>query len=140
MARSFLNLITTDGRLCRLAEFGFLADAPSFYENGIVFRAADKYKRFDLDTGAITAVDAPLAKKSGAQISSPDGRYTVTLKFDSEITNGRGYVHMMLHDNEKNTETVLTRFMGSENSMGAMPFSEDSQNIVFFGYPEDELG
>ena len=140
MARSFLNLITTDGRLCRLAEFGFFADAPSFGNGGIVFRAADKYKRFDLDTGAITTLEAPHTEKSGTQISSPDGRYTLTLKFDSEITNGRGYAHMMLRDNEKNTETVLTRFMGSENSIGTVPFSEDSQNIVFFGYPEDELG
>ncbi len=140
MARSFLNLITTDGRLCRLAEFGFFADTPSFHSGGIVFRAADKYNRFDLGTGAITTVETPRTEKSGTHITSPSGRYTVSLEFGSEITNGRGYAHMLLRDNEKNTETVLTRFMGSENSIGAEPFSEDSRSIVFFGYPEDELG
>ena len=109
MARSFLDLITTDGRLCRLAEFGFFADAPSFNNGGIVFRTADGYRRFDLDTGAITAVEAPLVEKSGAPITSPSGRYTVSLEFGSKITNGRGYAHLMLRDNEKSTETVLTK-------------------------------
>ncbi len=136
MARSFLNIVTADGRLCRVAEFGFFADMPSFDGNGIVFRTGGKYKRIDLDTGMISSAEAVT---DGCK-TSHDSRYTVRLDFGSEVTDGRGYVHMILRDNEKSTETVLTRFMGCETSIGARPFSDDSVSIAFFGYPENELG
>ena len=136
MTRSFLNIITADGRMCRLAELGFLADSPSFAENGVVFRTGDKYKRLDFDTGLISTADAVF----GNRRTSPDGKYTLRLEFAAPPTDGRGYVQLILRDNKESTETVLTRFMGSERSLGAIPFSADSRSIVFFGYPERELG
>lgn len=137
MARSFLNIVTVDGKLCRIAEFGFHADLPSFSENGIVFRQGEKYKRIDLDTGMISSSEAP----AGDNVrSTPDGRFTVRTEIEHPDGDGFGYVHLILRDNEKSTETVLTRFMGNESSLGIMPFSEDSVSIAFFGYPERELG
>ncbi len=141
MSRSFLNIVTVDGKLCRIAEFGFHADCPSFDGNGILFRKGTDFRRIDLDTGIVGRVDSPKAAYSpNVCRTSPDGLYTVRLELASPDADGKGYVHMMLRDNKKSTETVLTRFMGTENSMGAMPFSEDSVTIAFFGYPEDELG
>lgn len=137
MARSFLNLITTDGRLCRLAELGFYADLPSFDKNSVVFRQDDKFKRFDLADGRITPTEPPSFEKTH---TSPDGKHTVTLEFASQLTEGKGYVHLVLRNNENDTQTVLTRFMGCAESVGERPFSDDSESIVFFGYPENELG
>lgn len=136
MARSFLNMITPDGRMCRIAELGFFADSPSFDGDGIVFRRGDKYQRIDLDTGMLSIIEPHTAQSH----TSPDGQYTVRIEFASALTNGRGYVHLMLRDNKKSTETALTRFMGCAESIGDAPFSSDSKRIVFFGYPEDELG
>lgn len=137
MARSFLNTVTVDGKLCRIAEFGFFADIPSFDENSIVFRIGEKGRRIDLDTGALSLADLPVCKSDH---TSPDGRYTVRTELVSELTNGIGYVHLILRDNKKSTESVLTRFMGNSNSVGVRPFSKDSKTIAFFGYPEEELG
>lgn len=137
MARSFLNLITTDSKLCRLAEFGFYADLPSFDKNSIVFRQDGKFKRFDLVDGRITPTEPPSFEKMR---TSPNGRFTVTLEIASELIWGKGYVHLMLRNNENGTQTVLTRFMGCDDSIGERPFSDDSKSIVFFGYPENELG
>ena len=136
MKRSFLNVVSVDGKLFRIAEFGFFADTPSFSGEGIIFRQGDSYKRIDLVTGMI----APSEPPNGESDVSPDGNYTVRTEFASKVTNGCGYVHLILRDNKKSTETVLTRFMGCNESVGAMPFSEDSKRIVFFGYPENELG
>lgn len=136
MIRSFLNIVTVDGKLFRVAEFGFFADSPSFDGGGIVFRQGDRYKRIDLDTGVIS----PSAPITTEKHTSANGRYTVRLEFASEVTAGRGYVHMLLRDNKKSSETVLTRFMGCAESIGAVPFAADSERVVFFGYPEDELG
>ncbi len=141
MSRSFLNIVTVDGKLCRIAEFGFFADCPSFDGNGIVFRKGADYKRIDLDTGIVGKADvAKTACSADTHRTSPDGRYFLWLSVEASANGGKGYVQMMLRDNEKSTETVLTRFMGTENSIGAVPFSEDSVSIAFFGYPEDELG
>ncbi len=137
MKRSFLNMITVDGRMCRLAELGFFADSPSFEENSIIFRHGDKYKRFNLDTGALSdATPHNLTQNH----TSPNGKYTLRLDFASDITDGLGYVHMILHDNETSSETVLTRFMGCADSIGDVPFSSDSERIAFFGYPAEEFG
>ncbi len=137
MKRSFLNLITVDGRMCRLAEFGFFADSPSFDDNDIVFRNGDKYKRFSLDTGAISEAAPP---ESTTVHTSPNGKHTLRLEFASAVIDTIGYVHMILHDNEAETETVLTRFMGCADSIGDVPFSSDSERIIFFGYPAEEFG
>ena len=137
MKRSFLNLITVDGRMCRLAELGFFADSPSFDKNDIIFRHGDKYKRFNLDTGGISGASPPEITNAH---TSPNGKYTLRLEFASDITDNLGYVHMILRDNESSSETVLTRFMGCSNSIGDVPFSEDSEHIVFFGYPAEEFG
>jgi len=137
MARSFLNIVTVDGKLCRIAEFGFHADLPSFSKNGILFRQGEKFKRIDLDTGMISSSKAPVGDNVR---TTPDGRFTVGTEIEHPDSNGFGYVHLILRDNEKSTETVLTRFMGNESSLGIMPFSEDSVRIAFFGYPERELG
>ncbi len=136
MTRSFLNIVTVDGRLCRVAEFGFFADMPSFDGNGIIFRTGGKYKRIDLDTGMISDSEAVTDECK----TSPDSRYTVRVEFESTVTDGRGYADLILRDNEKSTVSVLTRFMGSEASIGKSPFSDDSVSIAFFGYPENELG
>ncbi len=137
MKRSFLNMITVDGRMCRLAEFGFFADSPSFDGNCVIFRVGDKYKRFSLDTGTVSEIVPFVTIESH---TSPDEKYTLRLEFASEITDGIGYVHMILHNNEDSTEMVLTRFMGCVESIGKIPFSADSKKIVFFGYPADEFG
>lgn len=137
MSRSFLNIVTVDGRLCRVAEFGFHADMPSFDGDFVVFRKGESYKKISLETGMITSASKPAPSPTR---TSPSGRFTVECDIELSDKNGFGYVHLILTDNEKSTETVLTRFMGSENSLGVMPFSDDSVSIVFFGYPEDELG
>ncbi len=136
MTRSFLNIVTADGRLCRVAELGFHADSPSFDGDGILFRQRDSWKRIDLGTGMISPAKPPAVDTR----TSRDGRYTVRLYIESEDADGFGYVHLMLRDNESGTETVLTRFMGCVDSIGAVPFSADSVSIAFFGYPESELG
>ncbi len=137
MKRSFLNMITVDGRMCRLAEFGFFADSPSFDGDGIIFRTGDRYKRFSLDTGALSDTEL---KELVLSHTSPNGKYALHLEFASELTDGLGYVHMILHNNENSTESVLTRFMGCARSIGDIPFSDDSERIVFFGYPAEEFG
>ena len=137
MKRSFLNLITVDGRMCRLAELGFFADSPSFDKNSIIFRHGDKYKRFSLDTGAISEATPPETAKTH---TSPNRKYTLRLEFASPVTDNLGYVHMILRNNEASSETVLTRFMGCADSIGDVPFSSDSERIVFFGYPAEEFG
>lgn len=137
MERSFLNIVTVDGRLCRVAEFGFHAEMPSFFGEGIVFRQGGKWRRIDLGTGMLTSAEAPQCET--VRVSS-DGRYTVRCEIEQPDEDGFGYVHLMLFDKEKGTETVLTRFMGDERSIGAVPFSADSRGIAFFGYPERELG
>ena len=137
MARSFLNVVTVDGKLCRLAEFGFDADLPSFDKNRVIFRQDGKFKCIDLADGRITPAEPPSFEKTR---TSPNGKHTVTLEFATELTEGKGYVHLMLRNNENGTQTVLTRFMGCAESVGERPFSDDSKSIVFFGYPENELG
>ena len=136
MTRSFLNLITTDGKQCRLAEFGFLAESPYFGDDAIIFtRDGSKY-RFALDSGKITPTEA-IAAVTEEHIS-PDKKHALRLEFASQVTDGRGYVHMILTDLSDNTEKVLARFMGSEKSIGPLPFSTDGKNILFFGYPEED--
>ena len=137
MLRSFLNIVTVDGKLCRVAEFGFHADLPSFDGDFVVFRQGEKYKKISLETGMITAAHKPTAEASR---TSPDGKFTGWCEIEHSDKNGFGYVHLILRDNEKSTETVLTRFMGNESSLGVTPFSADGVSIVFFGYPENELG
>ncbi len=137
MTRSFLNLITTDGKQCRLAEFGFYADFPSFDKGSIVFRREEKWYRFMLESGEIaeaSALDVPDEKVH----ISPENSCSVSLEFASEITDGRGYVHMILKNLTDNSEKVIVRFMGSEKSIGTLPFSPDGKSIVFFGYPEKD--
>ncbi len=133
MAKSFLNIITLDGREIRVAEFGFFADNPSFDGNSIIFRHGKNYKRIDLVSGVISESEPPTCCAN----ISPDGNYSVRLSFTSPLTDGRGYCEMVLRDNAGGNEQVLVRFMGCEGSIGAIPFSADSGNIVFFGYPED---
>lgn len=137
MARSFLNTVTVDGKLCRIAELGFHADLPSFRQSSIVFCKDKEGRQIDLDTGMLKGAALPSQEKT---LTSPDGRYTVRTELASKLINGVGYVHLVLRDNENGTETVLTRFMGNESSIGAKPFADDSRTIVFFGYPEEELG
>ena len=137
MKRSFLNLITVDGRMCRIAEFGFFADSPSFDGESIIFRVESKYKHFSLETGMVSdTVQLEFTKNH----TSPNGKYTLRLEFASEVIDSIGYVHLILRDNETAHETVLTRFMGCADSIGEHPFSEDSERIVFFGYPAEEFG
>ncbi len=133
MSKSFLNIITLDGREIRVAEFGFLADSPSFDGDSIVFRHGEKYKRIDLISGVISKSEPP-TRCAG---TSPNGKYSVRLNFTSPLTDGRGYCEMVLRNTLSGNEQVLVRFMGCDGSIGAMPFSADGQKIVFFGYPED---
>ncbi len=137
MSRSFLNIVTVDGKLFRVAEFGFHADRPSFDGDCVVFRAGGKFKKIDLATGMMTSAEPVTA---GVVRTSPNGRFAIRTETELPDENGFGYVHLILEDKEKSTETVLTRFMGNESSLGVMPFSADSVSIVFFGYPENELG
>ena len=137
MKRSFLNIITLDGKEIRIAEFGFFADSPSFDGNTVIFRRDGKHVRLDLASGVISSCDIGLTKKKRA---STDGKYSVSLEFTSPLSDGLGYCEMILHDTQNDTEQVLVRFMGCDNSIGEMPFSEDSKQIVFFGYPADEFG
>jgi len=137
MERSFLNIVTIDGRICRIAELGFHADRPSFDGGGIIFRQGDKYKKICLDTGMMTSASEP---QTECIRTSPSGSYSIRCEIEQPDENGFGYVHLILTDKEKNPATVLTRFMVDENSLGAMPLPEDSVSIAFFGYPERELG
>ncbi len=136
MTRSFLNLITPEGRQCRLAEFGFLAESPYFDGDTVIFTRDGRHYRFALNSGKITP--AELDNKAVEEHISPDKKHALHLEFASDTVNGRGYVHMILTDLSDNTEKVLARFMGSKKSIGPLPFSPDSKNIVFFGYPEED--
>ena len=132
MSKSFLNIITIDGREIRVAEFGFFADSPSFDGDAVTFRHSEKYERIDLVSGALSSAMPPEIESC----SSSDRKHSVHLRFTSPLTNGRGYCELCLCDSN-GCEKVLARFMGCENSIGALPFSADGQKIVFFGYPED---
>ena len=136
MKRSFLNMITVDGKEIRLAEFGFFADSPSFDGEAVIFRKGNKYMSFNLENGMLS----PSVPPSQKSCTSPDGKYSVHLNFTSELTDGCEYSEMILHDIDAGTEKVLVRFMGCADSVGNMPFSADSKKIVFFGYPADEFG
>lgn len=137
MTRSFLNLITVDGRQCRLAEFGFFAESPYFEGDSIIFTREGKLRRFELESGEIKEFSG-IKPTSHAEYISPTGEHSLRLEFASETTDGRGYAHMVLKNNSDETEKVLARFMGSKNSIGPLPFSRDGKNIVFFGYPEED--
>ncbi|MBQ2766009.1 MAG: hypothetical protein IJF48_03400 [Clostridia bacterium] len=137
MKRSFLNIITLDGKEIRIAEFGFFADSPSFDGNTVIFRRDGNHMRLDLTSGVISSCDAFSTKKKRA---STDGKYSVRLEFTSPIIDGLGYCEMILRDTKNDNEQVLVRFMGCADSIGDMPFSVDSKQIVFFGYPADEFG
>lgn len=136
MTRSFLNLITLEGRQCRLAEFGFHAESPYFDGDAVIFTRDGKQYRFALESGKITPTESVTAVPE--EHISPDRKYALHLEFASDTVNGRGYVHMILTDLSDNTEKVLARFMGSKKSIGPLPFSTDGKNIVFFGYPEED--
>ncbi len=136
MKRSFLNIITLDGKEIRIAEFGFFADSPSFDGNTVIFRRNGKYMRVDLGSGILSSCESTAAKNH----TSPDGKYSVKLEFTSPLTDGGRYCEMILHDTENDSDKVLVRFMGCAESIGDIPFSEDSKQIVFFGYPADEFG
>lgn len=136
MTRSFLNIITPEGRQYRLAEFGFHAESPYFDGDAVIFTRDGAPFHFALDSGKITPAEDVSAV--AANHTSPDEKYALRLEFASEAINGRGYVHMILTDLSSGTEKVLARFMGSKKSIGPLPFCADGKSIVFFGYPEED--
>lgn len=136
MNRSFLNLITANGKQLRIAEFGFHAELPFFDKNSIIFFNNKKAMRFDLDSGKISE-EGGKCEPCG-NYTSIDKAYNVRLFFESPLTEGRGYAHLILHNTASKSEVVLARFMGSEKSISPLPFSPDGKSIVFFGYPEKD--
>lgn len=132
-SQSFLNIIDlSSGRQIRAAEFGFRAEHPSFYKDGIRFKRDGKWLFISLETGKISEFDGQPSDGCGHFEGKPCAR----LRYVSEPENGVSYVELVLDTNGE--KRVLARFMGGESSLGEQPFSSDFSKIVFIGYPSED--
>lgn len=125
--QSFLNLIDlATGRQIRLAELGFKAESPSFFDGGITFERDGELYIFDLDTGRITKPAICIKQPHAEQTSTSE----VKINFISAKVNGIGHCELIADGK------VAARFMGSDKSLGECP--EKDGKVVFFGYPSPE--
>ena len=87
--------------------------------------------------------DLTIKKRDGLELTDEELKYVAFGAADGSLVDYQLAAFLMAVYFKGMTEretAVLTRFMGDENSLGAVPFSADSVSIAFFGYPERELG